>query len=80
MDYRRLSASKEIQNKLIFIIADNHNKLYDCTLSCHQPNKTRLEVQLDLLWTVVYRRFSASKVIRNKLSGIIADNHILLFS
>jgi len=27
-----------------------------------------------------YRRLSASKEIRNKLSGIIADNHLLFFS
>ncbi len=27
-----------------------------------------------------YRRLPASKEIRNKLSGIVADNHLLFFS
>jgi len=35
--------------------------LYDCTLSCHQPKKIMLDVQLNLLWTVVY---GVSAIIR----------------
>jgi len=45
------------------IIQDSHVLFYICMLSCHQPNKTGLEVQLDLLWTVVY---GLSTIIRNK--------------
>ncbi len=48
---------------------------YDCTLSCHQPNKTRLEVQLHLLWTVDdYPHQKRFKI------NLVASLRIIIFS